>query len=88
MDIEALKGLVIAGDLMTRDPFTLFAHDNLETAFDSFGPHRVSLLPVTPSYNPKQVVGILKKDDLLPAYRERVLKDRHLSLVFKGKREV
>lgn len=77
---EVLKEMVIADDLMTKEVITLSAEDNLEVALHLFESYRVSFVPITDSANPKKVIGILKKDDLLQAYEERVLKDRILSL--------
>ncbi|MEA3416176.1 MAG: chloride channel protein [Thermodesulfobacteriota bacterium] len=77
---EELKKIVVADDLMTKKVITLSAEDNLEAALHLFESHRVSFVPITDSANPKKVIGILKKDDLLQAYEERVLKDRILSL--------
>lgn len=76
---EELKHLVIAADLMTAQVLTLSPHDNLEKALDLFERHHISLVPIVEPSRPKRVIGVLKKDDLLQAYRERVLKDRILS---------
>lgn len=81
--VEELRWLVIAADLMTRNVITISPENNLETALHLFENHRISFLPVIDPQNPKKVVGILKKDDLLQAYRERVLKDRILSSSLK-----
>lgn len=77
--LEDLKEVTIATDLMTKEVITLSAEDNLEKALHLFEKHRISFLPITDPGNPKEVLGILKKDDLLLAYDERVLKDRILS---------
>lgn len=77
--LEELAGVVVAADLMTARPLTLTDEDNLETALRIFEEHHISVLPVTDAVNTKHVLGILKKDDFLRAYRERVLKDRILS---------
>ena len=77
--LEDLKDVTIATDLMTKEVITLSAEDNLEKALHLFEKHHISFLPITDPGNPKEVLGILKKDDLLRAYDERVLKDRILS---------
>jgi CIC family chloride channel protein len=74
-----LKDIVVASDIMSREVITLSAHDNLEKALHLFEGHRVSFVPITDPERPQKVMGILKKDDLLGAYKERVLKDRILS---------
>ncbi len=76
---EDLKPLVIAADLMNPGVVSLSSHDNLERALYLFEGEGVSCLPVTDPDNPKVVRGLLKKEDLLQAYRERTLKDRLLS---------
>jgi len=65
---------------MTTRVISLSAEDNLEKALYLFEDHKVSLLPVTDPGAPRHVLGVLKKDKLLQAYRERVLKDRILSI--------
>lgn len=80
---EELKFLINASDLMTKDVITISVNDNLEKALHLFDNHRISFLPVTDSTNAGKVLGILKKDDLLHAYEERVLKDRILSSSLK-----
>lgn len=82
-NFDVLKDVVIAADLMTTEVITLFLQDSLERALELFEKHRVSLLPVMLSRNSREVAGILRKDDLLQAYRERVLKDRILSCSLK-----
>lgn len=74
---QDLKGLVVAGELMTKEVITLAETDDLEKGLHLFEAHHVSMLPVLDAA--KRVVGILSKDDLLKAYDERVLKDRILS---------
>ena len=76
---DDLKDIVLVADLMTREVITVSAGDNLETAFALFEENRISFLPVVDEADQGKVVGILKKDDLLQAYRERVLMDRSLS---------
>jgi CIC family chloride channel protein len=77
--LEALEGLVIAADLMTAEALTLTTQDNLEKALYIFEKHRISFIPITDPFNPRLVRGILKKDTLLQAYTQKVLKDRLLS---------
>ena len=80
---EELKEIVIAADLMTHDVVTISILDNLENAIHLFEQHRISFMPVNDPWNPKRVLGILKRDDLLQAYKESVLKDRILSASLK-----
>jgi CIC family chloride channel protein len=76
---EDLKDIVLAADIMTRNVVTITLADSLEKALIIFEKNRISFIPVTRVTMLGEVVGVLKKDDLLQAYRERVLKDRILS---------
>ena len=67
---------VVAADLMQTSVFTVGEDQNMEEAFELFVRHKVSFLPVISSSDPKKVVGCLKKDDLLNAYNQYVLKDQ------------
>ena len=78
-NFDDLKNFVIAADLMSSQVISVNTRDSLEHAMELFESHSISLLPVTHPLNPREVVGILKKDALLQAYEERVLKDRILS---------
>ncbi|GKT09206.1 chloride channel protein [Desulforhabdus sp. TSK] len=82
-NFDVLKDLTIAADLMTSQVVTLSLQDNLEKALELFEKFRISILPVMHSNDARVVVGILKKDNLLQAYREKVLKDRILSCSIK-----
>jgi len=77
--LNDLAGIVVAADLMTRQPATLTRDDSLEHALHLFESRHISCLPVIESAQRPVVAGILKKDDFLQAYREKVLKDRILS---------
>lgn len=79
-DYGNLRDIVVAADIMRRPVVTVSAGDNLETAFYRFETHHVSCLPVVTEADPGRVLGVLRKDVLLTAYRERVLKDRVLSV--------
>jgi CIC family chloride channel protein len=77
--VTDLKDLIVAADIMTRNVITITPQSNLETALYLFERHHISFLPVMDPQYPLEVAGILKKDVLLQAYKERVLKDRILS---------
>lgn len=78
-EISDLAGIVVAADLMTRNPATLEPQDSLEEALRYFNQLHISSLPVVSSRQEGKLVGVLKRDDFLQAYREKVLKDRILS---------
>jgi CIC family chloride channel protein len=78
-NLDDLKDFTIAADLMTKDVITISQEDSLEHAMYLFENYGISFLPVIHPLNPHKVRGILKKDALLHAYDERVLKSRILS---------
>jgi CIC family chloride channel protein len=76
---DRLKETMVAADLMSKEVITISAYENLEKAMHLFEKHRIAFLPVIDPLRPKVVLGIFKKDDLLQAYQEKVLKARILS---------
>ncbi len=66
---------ITAADLMTREMATVNENDNLEEAFHLFSNHHFSFLPVMSESMSGQVVGCLKKDDLITAYNQHILRD-------------
>jgi CIC family chloride channel protein len=77
--LDVLENIVIAADIMTKEVATISVDETLEKALYIFEKMRISFLPVMNPADPNRVMGILKKDDMLQAYQERVLKDQILS---------
>jgi chloride channel protein, CIC family len=73
---EELAQLVVAQELKSPQVVTVTPDDNLETAFNMMGKNDFSFLPVVPADGHQHVVGLLRQDDLLHAYNQRVLKNR------------
>jgi len=71
---ESLMDLVIAKDIMTEDVITLRADENLYDAMGKFGIKDIGQLPVVERDNPKRVVGMLKRTDMILAYNNAVLR--------------
>jgi len=71
---EGLMDLVIAKDIMTEDVITLTADENLYDAMGTFGIKDIGQLPVVDKDNPKRVVGMLKRTDVIVAYNNAVLR--------------
>ncbi len=67
---------VIAADLMHKEVITVRENQNLEEAFHLFSSRNFSFLPVVANDDPLHVVGCLKKDDLITAYNQNVLKEQ------------
>jgi len=71
---ESLMDLVIAKDIMTEDVITLTTDENLYDAMGKFGIKDIGQLPVVEKDNPKKVVGMLKRTDMILAYNNAVLR--------------
>lgn len=76
---DELKDSMAAADFMSKNVVTVSTNDTFEKAILLFERHRIAFLPVTDPDDNRKVLGIFKKDDLLQAYQERVLKARILS---------
>jgi CIC family chloride channel protein len=64
----------VAADIMTKDVITVDEDQNLENAFRQFSLGNFSFLPVLSKNDSRRVVGYLKKDDLLNAYEQHILR--------------
>jgi CIC family chloride channel protein len=71
---------VSARELMTTRVVTVTPEDNFETAFNLLEGKNFSCLPVVLPPEHKKVVGILRREDIMTAYNQRLLKDRMLQL--------
>ncbi len=66
---------ITAADLMKTEIATVNEDDNMEDAFHLFSNHHFSFLPVLSSVKQNKTIGCLKKDDLITAYNQHILKD-------------
>ena len=73
------KDLIIAFDLMHRQPITIFPWESCRTAAERMAEAGVGRLPVVSPDEPKKVVGIVTRSDLM--------KPRARSAEAEGKRE-
>ena len=64
----------VAADIMTKEVITVSEDQNLENAFQQFSQGNFSFLPVLSKKDSRRVVGYLKKDDLLNAYEQHILR--------------
>ncbi len=67
---------VVAADLMKTSVITVGEEQNMEEPFHLFARHNISFMPVISADDDTKVVGCLKKDDLLNAYNQHVLRDQ------------
>ncbi len=65
---------VFAGDLMQKEVVTVREDQNLEEAFNLFSRRNFSFLPVLSYEDQNKMIGFLKKDDLITAYNQNILR--------------
>lgn len=70
---QHLKHVVIARDLAIRPVITLTPDDSLLTAFERFNIKDIEQMPVVASEDPRRVIGMVSRRDLLNAYNKAVL---------------
>ncbi len=75
---EELGHLVVASELMTKEVVTVFPYDNFETALSKLEGQNISYLPVVLPWAPRKVAGILRLEDVLAAYNQKILKESML----------
>ena len=68
-----LDYLVIAQDLLTPNPLTVFADDTLEKAYELFTLRDLKLIPVVDRVATSKVIGVLRREDLLSYYNKRLI---------------
>lgn len=73
-DPEYEATLEVAADLMTTTVVTVREDQNLEDAFRLFSKGNFSFLPVMDTGDSQKVVGYLKKNDVLNAYEQHILR--------------
>jgi CIC family chloride channel protein len=61
-------GPATTGEIMTRDVLTIFPDETLDVALVRMGQEDLSRLPVVSRSNPKQVLGVIRRNDLVKAY--------------------
>ncbi len=77
---ERVKGATV-GDIMTTALITCRPGEPLRTAFRRFADRTVYEIPVVDAERPRQVLGVLRRDELIWAYKE--LSDEHQRLLEK-----
>ena len=75
---QELSMLVVAQELKTEKVISVTPDDNLHTARTLFEEHNFAYLPVVLPPDRKKVVGLLKLDDILSAYHQKLVKERLL----------
>lgn len=69
-----LKDHMKVKDIMTPDVVTVTIEDNLDTALEKIAARDYSILPVVSPDEPRKMLGILTRRDILEAYDQAVIK--------------
>jgi CIC family chloride channel protein len=70
---RSLDDLVIVKDVVSSNPLTLFPDETLISALRKFGLQDVEALPVVERHNPKKLVGVLKRGDVISYYNRKLI---------------
>ncbi|MBI3793309.1 MAG: chloride channel protein [Nitrospinae bacterium] len=76
---EGLHEVVVAKDLATHDVITLFPENDLNEAMGKYAIKDLGELPVTEAGNPRKVVGMLRRKDVITAYQKAMLQTSKLA---------
>jgi CIC family chloride channel protein len=68
-----LENLVVAKELATPKVVTVFQNDSLYTALEKISAKDFSILPVVSPSNPRELLGVVTRRDILGAYNKAVL---------------
>ena len=71
---EDLMNLIIAKDIVNENYIYLTPDDTLDTAMKKFAQKDLGQLPVVDAQNPKKLLGMLKRTDVINAYNNAILK--------------
>ena len=58
---------------MTREVITVYPDDTLNRAMEQFGLKDIEQMPVVTRKDPRRVIGMIKRQDVIRAYNESVL---------------
>jgi len=65
--------LIIASDIASRDIITVTQDENLHEALQKFGLKDIGMMPVVDSDDPRKIIGILKRGDVMSRYNKRLV---------------
>ena len=74
---QGLEELIVAKELAASQVVTVTAEDNLDYALKKIGYRNIDYLPVVAKDNPRKIVGMISRRDIISAYN-RTLLDRDL----------
>jgi CIC family chloride channel protein len=71
---ENLENLIIVKELATQNVVTVPIDENLYTALQKIASKDFSILPVVDSKDPRKLLGVLSRRDIMSAYNKAVIK--------------
>ncbi|MBN2688874.1 MAG: chloride channel protein [Deltaproteobacteria bacterium] len=75
---EGLEELVVVKELATSNVITVTENENLAAAMKKIGFKNIEQIPVVDQNNPRKIIGILSRRDIVSAYNKTLI-DRTLS---------
>ncbi len=73
---EELQDLVVVKELAEKNVITVTPDENLDDALKKIGNRNIEQLPVVSKENPRKIVGILSRRDVISAYNKKLLEHR------------
>jgi CIC family chloride channel protein len=74
-DLSALGPLVVAKDIATTDGLiTVTPDDDLDLVFQKFGQKNIEEIPVVDPHEPRRVLGMVRRKDVIEAYNKEILR--------------
>lgn len=74
LDSAELADIVVAKEIASENVITVTEDNNLNEAMERFAIKDIEQLPVVKADNQRQIVGMLRRTDVLAAYKKEVLK--------------
>jgi len=75
---EGLENLVVVKELATSNVITVTENENLAAAMKKIGFKNIEQIPVVDQNNPRKIIGILSRRDIVSAYNKTLI-DRTLT---------
>ncbi len=73
---SGLEDLIVINELATHKVITITAEENLDAALQKIGSRNIEQIPVVSKENPKKIVGMLSRRDIISAYNKGLLEHR------------
>jgi len=73
---SGLEDLIVVKELATEKVITITEEENLDDALNKIGTRNIEQLPVVKNDNPKKIIGMLSRRDIISAYNKGLLEHR------------